>query len=680
MTFNNEQLRVINHIDGPVLCIAGPGSGKTTSIIQRIVNMTNKDIDPHSILVVTFTKAAADDMKRKYQNKENSKNGVSFGTIHSFCLSVLRDYDNEKYGQGNILTDIEQREFIKTQIKPLHIEWGDQDSSINSIIGAISVVKNNGVNPNSVEVHGCSTKAFIAIYNAYERFKAENNKIDYDDMLFITNKLFENDYAVLNKWRNRYRYLIVDEFQDTNKLQAKILYTLARPKNNICIIGDDDQSIYAFRGAVPKIMLEFEKEFPLCEKIILNKNYRSEPEIVNSTRKLIEHNKTRFQKPLEATKQGTGNITHIVAKNRDKEIALIIKDLKAKQKAGISLSDTAILYRMNNQAPQLTQALIKANIPFYTCEPVYSNYEHWVFRDIKLFKKVADGACTIGEFLYVINRPNKFVSKSILPFTYSEKEVMKAPSKLPIEWQQKKMFNELSKWYESLHIMKSMKPSDFITAVRKDLRYDSFITTYSETNQLDKTQFFDILDEIQDEAEPFEDFTSWMKFVENELRIFKDKIKNKKEENSVVLSTMHRAKGLEWENVIIIDANEDITPYSKAETDEEMEEERRMFYVAATRAKTNLTVYSIERRNKTVMTASRFINEMLFEKTVRSRENQLHDATTMTKFRRGEWVFHKTFGIGMVTVVDSDNITIAFEKEGVKMLDKNWCINNLQLF
>ena len=680
--FNEQQMKVINHIDGPLLCIAGPGSGKTTSIIQRVVNMTEQGINPANILVVTFTKAAADDMKNKYENKPGAKPGVTFGTIHSLCFSVLKKSNPEKYNRNCVLSDIDQREFIRNQIRPLHIEWIDQDYIINGIIGAISAIKNNGVNPNTIEVDGCSNKKFIEIFNAYEEYKALENKIDYDDMLFVTNKLFEKDHAILDEWRDRYEYLIIDEFQDTNELQAKILYDIAYPRNNICIIGDDDQSIYMFRGAVPRIMLEFEEQFPGCDKVILNKNYRSEPEIVSATRKLIEHNKVRFDKPLEASKDGIGKITHISAKNRDREISQIVKDLRAKQKAGISLDETAILYRTNNQAAQLAQALIKANIPFYTYELVVSTYDHWIFRDIKLFKKVMDETCTINELLMIINRPNKFVSRKILPLTYSEKGVINASAKMGADWQRKKMFEQLSDWYAWIHDMKKMKPAEFIATIRKQLEYDKFVTTYAEQNKLDKSQFMDVLNEIQDSAEPFEDFDSWMAFTEKELAEFKEKMKSKKKEDSVVLLTMHRAKGLEWEDVIIIDANEEITPYYKAEEDDELEEERRMFYVAATRAKKNLTIYSIEKRNKTEMAVSRFVKEMLTEAPDRAKEiqDQLKAATSATQFKHGDWVFHKTFGLGMITAIDSSVITIAFNNAGIKRLGKDWCAENLQLF
>ena len=678
--FNEEQKKIIEHVSGPLLCIAGPGSGKTTSIIERVVHMTHNGVNPNNILVVTFTKAAAEDMKKKYERKTDAKSGVVFGTIHSFCFTVLRKYNDKKYNVSNIITDIEQRDFFRSQIKPLRIEWIDQDYIISSIIGAISNIKNNGVDPNSIEVEGCSNEKFIEIYGAYEDFKEENDKLDYDDMLFLTNKLFENNIEILDYWRDRYSHIIVDEFQDTNELQSKILYDLAYPRNNICIIGDDDQSIYMFRGAMPRIMLQFEKQYPNCTKVILNKNYRSEPEIVNATKKLIEHNKVRFDKPLVAVKSGSGKIENLSFSNRDREITKVIKIIKDKQREGTPLSSIAILYRTNNQAQQVVQSLIKADIPFYTYEMVINIYNHWIFRDIMLFKKVVDGTCTINEFLAIINRPNKFVSRKILPIKYSEDGVMKCSLKMPHEWQQKRMFEDLSDWYFSIHKMEKQTPYQFIETIRKDLKYDKFIEEYAEKNKLDKSQFFDVIDDIQESAEPFRSFDEWMPFVDNEIKTFKDKMKSKSKENSVTLSTMHRSKGLEWDNVIIIDANEDITPYYKAESADEMEEERRMFYVAATRAKENLIICSIEKRNKTKMVLSRFVEEMINTKAERKMVEQDFKSVLPTEFQIGNWVFHKTFGIGMVSNMDATTMTISFKDAGMKTLEKKWCSENLQLF
>ena len=951
MFYNDKQQEIVNHINGPLLCVAGPGSGKTTCMIGRVNNMVHSGVNPNQILVVTFTKAAADEMKERYLAMENSVEGPFFGTIHSLCFRILRKYAPEKYGRDSVLTEQDQRIFIRNQIKGMRIERIDQDAIINSITAAISNVKNNDLNPRLMEVDGCSTEQFYNIFTQYEDFKKQENKIDYDDMLFITDKILAEDKTTLSFWRNTFSHLVVDEFQDTNILQSRILYNIAYPKNNICVVGDDDQCqpegtmilmkdgtskaieqlkvgdeiafydtykemcrlkpkfgnpfkckieeianrdiinediveitteegnkssytrnhrtfvkvnfpankyvlsiarcsvtnkcvigvsalnnnefhltapwetkadkehcneiwllkifdtedeakkhynlvqnmvntnedefidncdilanilksfnrdirypffsrehtwlsqnlfttndevlifasnifsefmsaivyddeminnkryekivsvnyqhqnksrkvyslkttmktyiadniathncIYKFRGAVPQIMLDFEKQFDGCKKVILNVNHRSEPDIVATSKRLIEKNKVRFDKPLVAHKTGESVITYTAYKNRDKEIASIIKDIKYKQRKNENLDDIAILYRTNNQAAQITQAMIKADIPFYTNEMVVNIYDHWIFNDFKNFKKVVDGTCTINEFLSIINRPNKYISRKILPETYSEEGIMKSIFKISESWKRDKMRETLDDWFFWIDKMSEMTPYQFISCIRKNLEYDKYVKTYAETNKFDESQFVDVMDEIQDAAEAFSTFEEWNNYIEKELRDFREKMKEKKKEGSVALSTMHKAKGLEWKEVYIVDCNESITPYYKAEMSEDIEEERRMFYVAVTRAKEILHICHIEKRNKAPMYVSRFVKEMQPEVVKHTADQGLKTATATIEFKPQSWVFHKTFGRGMITKIDDKMVYIAFADAGMKTLDKDWCMANLQLF
>lgn len=952
MLFNEKQLEVVNYINGPLLCVAGPGSGKTTCMISRVNKMVASGIDPKKILVVTFTKAAADEMKERYLAMEDSIEGPSFGTIHSFCFRVLRRYAPDKYNRDSVLSEQDQRIFIRNQIKGMRIERIDQDAIINAITAAISNVKNNDLNPRLMQVDGCSTEQFAFIYEEYENFKKSENKIDYDDMLYITDKILSEDKNTLDFWRNAFSHIIVDEFQDTNVLQARILYNIAYPKNNICVVGDDDQCqpagtqilledgttkpieslqigdkiayyseythscmlkteeknpfdnkiedivsrltntgiieietetgektsytrnhrtyaklefssdkiaicalrdrvlekyyickvsllsndfhivapfellanklhcedvwlldivdtdedvqnvfkdienefavsigknainrnsntlkdilayfnknfdypffskkidwlsknnytrneeisiyasnlipkymsvivyddtkpnskkyekiksvfnknsvsqtlvyslkttmktyiadniathncIYRFRGAVPQIMLDFEKQFKNCKKVILNVNHRSEPDIVATSKRLIEKNQIRFEKPLTAHKTGSAVITYTAYKNRDKEIASIIKNLKQKQRKGENLDDIAILYRTNNQAAQITQAMIKADIPFYTNEMVVNIYDHWIFNDFKNFKKVVDGTCTINEFLSIINRPNKYVSRKLLPEKYSEEEIMKSVFKISESWKRDKMRETLDDWFFWIDKMSEMTPFQFICCIRKNLDYDKYVKTYAETNKFDESQFIDIMDEIQDAAEAFTTFDEWNTYIEKELKDFREKMKEKKKEGSVALSTMHKAKGLEWKEVYIVDCNESIVPYYKAEMSEDIEEERRMFYVAVTRAKEILHICHIEKRNKAPMYVSRFVKEMQLAEEQHRADQGFKTAVETINFEPQMWVFHKTFGRGMITKIDDKLLTIAFSDAGMKTLDKDWCTANLQIF
>ena len=679
MNFNEQQLKIVKHINGPLLCIAGPGSGKTTSIIGRVQNMVENGIDPSSILVVTFTKAAADEMKSRYEKLPSTKQGVTFSTIHAICFRILRNEYPEKMTKDSILQEFDQRNFIKEKIKGLYLEKSDQDFIITSILGAISNIKNNDISPYAIDVDGCKNNEFVEIYQAYENYKIDEGYIDFDDMISMTDKLFSERPDVLNLWRKKFSYLIIDEFQDTNKLQSQIFYNLAYPKNNICVVGDDDQCIYKFRGAVPQVMLDFEKQFENCTKVILNTNYRSAPNIVEETKRLIEHNKTRFDKSLDAFHKEDGKITYTAYKNRDKEISDIIKQLKSRQRRGETLEDIAVLYRTNNQAQQIAQMFTKADVPFYTNEPVYHIYEHWIFRDILNFKKVVDGTCSIYEFLMVVNRPNKYISKKLLPSVYSEEGVMKSVFKITESWKRDKMRESLDDFYFWIDKMSDMKPSDMIDCIRKQIKYDDFIKTYAESNKLDISQFVDVINEIQDSASMFQTFDEWLDFTKKELEEFKDKIRSKKKENSVVLSTMHKAKGLEWRDVYIVDANEEITPYYKAESDEDIEDERRMFYVAATRAKSNLYICYFEKRNKSQMSPSRFIKEMQPIKEEHVVKQDTSSAINID-FKPQMWVFHKTFGSGIITNISNNKIQIAFSISGMKTLDLKWCNENLEVF
>jgi superfamily I DNA/RNA helicase len=796
-----------------------------------------------------------------------------------------------------------------------------------------------------------SSEQFSQFYENYENFKKDENKIDYDDMLYLTNQLFENNHDVLDFWQKAYSHLIIDEFQDTNILQAKILYNIALPENNICIVGDDDQCqpkgtkvllnngeyknieelkigdelasfdissdsvnikknisinkvedissrpvynealisvntaknktlytynhrtyaeinfqsnlfalylvydknkryyterseflfeeyckvksnstvekvwllnvykddlkayaeeisiatrygiypknvstknlssidnalkqnvqvaeclteykrhihcplfdraiewlnpkcypfslmeiyatnliekymsvasfdndsktdynleeikfvlhewceepvyvyslktttenyiadniithncIYRFRGAVPQIMLDFEKKYPDCKKVILNVNYRSEPAIVETSKRLIENNKIRFDKPLKSFKSGEAEIYYEHFKNRDKEIAQIVKELKGKQRAGLPLDQIAILYRTNLQATQLTQAFIKADIPFFTNELVVNIYDHWIFNDIKNFKKVVDGTCTLNEFLSIINRPNKYISRKILPLNYNEQDIMNCVFKIPEGWKRDKMRETLEDWYYWIDKMETMKPAEFIACIRKNLEYDKYIKAYAETNGFDVSQFKDVIDEIEDAAKEFNTFEELLEHADKELKEFKEKMKEKKKENSVVLSTMHRAKGLEWDEVYVIDCNEEITPYSKAETKEDMEEERRMFYVAITRAKRILHIYSFDKRNKAPMYISRFVKEMKPKQNECKVEQKTKGVDNTIQLQPRTWVFHKTFGSGMITEIDGDKVCVAFSNNvGMKIFSKSWCITNLEVF
>lgn len=302
--FNESQLEAINHIDGPALVLAGPGSGKTTVITRRTKKLIEEGVSPDNILVVTFTKAAAVEMQERFTNLMNESDSnrneiitypVSFGTFHSIFYRIIQDSNGRKC---SILTEQNKADIIKEIVARLKVQTNDLMEFTRCIIGEISKVKGNGIPLDEYESLVCKKEEFDRIYAEYNCELRENNNIDFDDMVIICNEIFKNDEKALQKWRDKYRYVLIDEFQDINKMQYENIKMLITPRNNVFIVGDDDQAIYGFRGSVPRLMFDFKKDFPDCKEILLNINYRCPEEVLQMSLSLIENNKERFSKKL----------------------------------------------------------------------------------------------------------------------------------------------------------------------------------------------------------------------------------------------------------------------------------------------------------------------------------------------------------------------------------------------
>ena len=435
--FNEKQKQIVEHINGPLLCIAGPGSGKTSSVIGRVINMVEKGINPENILVVTFTKAAADEMQERFE-KKSDKTGVTFGTIHSICLKILKNYNSVFYNNECILEESKAQDFFSKIIDKRYIEKTEIESYVKSLMTAIGCIKNTQCLPEEVNVEGVTTEELKRCYKWYENWKNENHKIDFDDILIHTLDLFKTNEKVLNKWRKQYTHIIIDEYQDTNNLQAEIFYLLAKPKNNLCVVGDDDQSIYGFRGANPQVMLDFEKEFEGCKKVILDTNYRSETSIVEASKKLIENNNIRFKKELNAFKPEKGEI---VVKNFATSMhqnKYLVEEIKSAHRTGISYDEMAVIFRTNSEANAIARLLVLHKIPIYTQDLITDVYKHWIFDDIKIFYKIALGTATMNEFRRVMNRPNNYLPHKLFTGEMSFENIYNCTTIIFEKWKREK--------------------------------------------------------------------------------------------------------------------------------------------------------------------------------------------------------------------------------------------------
>ena len=398
---------------------------------------------------------------------------------------------------------------------------------------------------------------------------------------------------------------MIDEFQDINRIQYDIIKMLAGERKNLFIVGDDDQSIYRFRGAKPEIMLHFKDDYPEAETVLLDVNYRSTKNIVASAGCLISHNKERFTKKIEAADQGDIPIEWQQFESQRKENARIIWDIQEAVERGAKYEEFAVLFRTNTQPRLLMEQLMEYNIPFRTRDTVPNLYEHWIAKDIFAYIRIAMGSRERRDFLQIMNRPKRYISRESLDEETVAFDVW--------EWyyeEQPWVAKRIEKLEGDIHMLEHLSPYAAINYIRKAVGYDEFCTEYADYRRIKADDLFDVLDELLDAAREYKTYDAWFDHIENYTKELKEfyRVQNQNP-NSVALATLHSAKGLEYENVYIIDVNEGVMPYKKAVLEQEIEEERRMFYVGMTRAKKNLHLFSVKQLNHKDAEISRFIKE-----------------------------------------------------------------------
>ena len=592
MSFNASQTRAIHHKNGPMLVLAGPGSGKTLVITERTKYLIEEcGIDPAQILVITFTKAAATEMKRRFQRKMNRSCPVTFGTFHAVYFAILKHAYN--YSADNIAREEQRYQCMR------------ETEFITSLLGEISLVKNSGIQITNYYSKNCAETVFRKVYRDYHEFLYKNRLIDFDDMLVYTKELFEQRADILAAWQNKYRYILIDEFQDINRIQYDIIKMLAGERKNLFIVGDDDQSIYRFRGAKPEIMLHFKDDYPEAETVLLDVNYRSSKNIVMSAGYLISHNKERFRKKIEAADQENIPVEWQLFESQRKENARIIWDIQEAVEKGAKYEEFAVLFRTNTQPRLLMEQLMEYNIPFRTRDTVPNLYEHWIAKDIFAYIRIAMGSRERRDFLQIMNRPKRYISRESLDEETVAFDVW--------EWyyeEQPWVAKRIEKLEGDIRMLEHLSPYAAINYIRKAIGYDEFCTEYADYRRIKADDLFDVLDELLDAAREYKTYDAWFDHIENYTKELKEfyRVQNQNP-NSVALATLHSAKGLEYENVYIIDVNEGVMPYKKAVLEQEVEEERRMFYVGMTRAKKNLHLFSVKQLNHKDAEISRFIKE-----------------------------------------------------------------------
>lgn len=702
---NERQKEAVLHTEGPLLILAGAGSGKTRVLTHRIAHLVeNKGVDPWTILAITFTNKAAQEMKERVATLigEEMASDMWISTFHAMCVRILRRY-SEKLGYGKYFTiydTTDQKALIKDILKVLNIN--EKNFPVGTLLGAISSKKNELISPDIATTQAGSDyreKTIAQIYSAYQKKLKENNAMDFDDLLFNTYSLLRDHPDVLGYYQNKFKYILVDEYQDTNGVQYQLVQMLAKAHHNLCVVGDDDQSIYGWRGADINNILDFEKDFIKATVIKLEQNYRSTQNILDAANRVVAYNKGRKIKKLWTDNEPGQTISILSASNEYREADMIAKNIVKSIEAGErEYREFAILYRTNAQSRILEEKMIENTIPYRLLGGVRF-YERKEIKDLISYLKIVANIKDDVAIKRIINTPKRGIgATSVNTLTdYALRQNMdffeaaRLSKELGIlgNAPSQKVLSFTTLIEELQQIAHSNDVQALLEAIIEKTDYQAYIRqTESETAE----------DRLRNIEELIAKTIHYMKqaqepsleaFLE-EVALVADVDNYDKESNSVVMMTLHSAKGLEFPVVFIPGAEEGLFPsyMSLTEGDEKLEEERRLCYVGITRAREKLYILCAEQRtlfgNTQYSLPSRFIKELLGEElkpkpspvkpnpkpSIKPKIDNLPQP--IPDFNEGDYVKHKMFGKGIIQKVEKIKedifVTIQFEDGKIKQL------------
>ena len=610
MSLNHAQTEAVAHNKGPCMVLAGPGSGKTLTIAKRIEYLIMKHkVRPEEILVITFTKYAAWEMKNRTRSICGpSSYAVTFGTFHGIYYGILKwAY---RLNQSNLLSDEEKYRILR-EILP-GIDWDQEPEAdeekdyLQELAIEIGNVKNNCMDIEEYEPVKYTTEKFRKLYRTYEETKKKYRKIDFEDMLIQCRDLFMKRPDILKKWQEKFQYILVDEFQDVNQAQYDVVRMLAAPQDNLFVVGDDDQSVYGFRGAKPGIMMEFMKDYPKAKRVLLDINYRSSAYIVNGALRVIGNNKIRFEKKIEAFRKPDETVHVQEVKDPVQEAEYVLERIREYREKGVSYTEMAVLYRTNVDARAMSELMTEYQIPFVMKEHLNNIYEHFIALDMISYLRLSQGEYDRKYFLQIANRPNRYLTRESMKTGNVSYESLRRYYR-DKDW----MVDRIDQLEWDMKMICDKTPYAAIQYIRKRMGYDEFLKEYAAYRKISSEDLFALLEEIWQNSKGYGTIKEWFEHIESYGKMLKEQNKKNGEKEGVNLMTMHAAKGLEFDTVFVIEANEGSCPYKKATADEEIEEERRLFYVAMTRAKRKLVISYVKEKNGKDLLPSRFVSELL---------------------------------------------------------------------
>lgn len=676
-----QQKRAVVHDQGPLLLLAVPGAGKTTVLTVRLAYlMLVKTIDPQRILCLTFGRAAAKEMRERFVTNFGAI-PIQFSTIHSFAYEILRTAFRQSSREFQIIeeqTGAVSKTGVLRRLYEKHNASSITDEQLEGLQNSICYVKNTLSKPE--ELLECDIKNFPLIYKDYENYKQSSQPrlLDYDDMLSLAFEVLKENPTYLEYYRKRFDYILTDESQDTSLLQHKIIELVVKPKSNLFVVGDDDQSIFGFRAAEPKYLLEFEQTYPGANILRMEQNFRSAPQIVEAACGFIRSNKLRYDKAMFTKTPKGGILQSRHFEGIKEQNQFIIQQLKSQK----DLAQAGILYRNNLSAICLADALDRANIPFYIRESGKQRFfSHWVIKDVLNFLRFSfnDKSLSVLERIWSkLNCPIRKQQLDFLKQTPIDRSIFEILAEQPgVTSKARTEYLDLKKWFKELN---TLTPAEAIHYIRNRLDYDKAVKRICESLGFSEDYvgtLLDVLSSIAQNEETIVDFANRLTFLEEQMM---SSYKNKPNK-AVTLSTIHSAKGLEWEQVYLIDLVEGILPEWEAIRAEQggknllLEEERRLFYVGMTRAKRELILCSMKYYHQKRVKASRFLHEV---NLVRQGKIPLEvisqeKSSSLREFVPGLAVQHKSFGEGVIAGEEGNVIVVRFKDGSQRSFMKDIC-------
>ena len=605
--FSKEQKEAIAWHEGPLLVLGTPGSGKTTVILHRINHLiTQYGVIPRQILTITFTRAAALSMERRYQAMGGRSGGVRFSTFHAFFYWVVRTA--YQLPQDAVLREEEKRQWVRTMLSRISPEYGNNEELLTSVLHQMDRIANDMVELDDYYSKDMPAEEFRRVFRELQERKKREKKLDFNDMQRMCYELLTERTDILNRIREMYPFILVDEYQDTNRIQYEILKMIAHPADNLFAVGDDDQSIYGFRGAKPEIMLGFAKEFPGAKVITLGTNFRCPSVVTDTSARLIRNNKRRYDKTLQAARRTEGNewVRIYRVEDEKKENRIIADRIRRAKKEGIPYEDMAVLYRTNETPRKLCFLLRDQGIPYTMRDSLPSLFHHSAVAPVMDYLYFATEDRSRARFLRIMNKPVRYIRRDMLK--QDPVDLIALSREVKGEGYLEK---NLFRLRDDLRRLKNLPPAAAIHYILQAMRLESYLQESFEERNADAEEIPERLQELTSIAEAYRTIPEFLRFAEAYEKLLQEEQRSAGEKSEgVQLMTLHSAKGLEFQEVHILECIDGVIPHKKSNTPAGREEERRMFYVGMTRAIHRLNLYVPAMVGQKAVRPSPFIAEI----------------------------------------------------------------------